>query len=220
MNYGNLYIVATPIGNLQDITLRALETLKQSEAIFCEDTRHTKNLLANFDIKKKTFSLHQHSNESSYEKVLEQLALGDVSYVSDAGTPGISDPGGKLVEYVALRGIKVIPMPGASAITTALSISGFPTDKFLFLGFMPHKGKTKTFKQIEESKITVAFYESTHRIIKTLEQMKEFVGDRRIVVARELTKQFETVYRGTTPEVISELEDMYKGEFVVIVSSK
>ncbi|HCC23785.1 TPA: 16S rRNA (cytidine(1402)-2'-O)-methyltransferase [Candidatus Falkowbacteria bacterium] len=220
MNKGNLYIVATPIGNLGDMTFRAVEILKSVEIIWCEDTRETAKLLAHFDIKKKTTGLHQHSDDSKIIKMIEQyLGEGqDVAYVSDAGTPGISDPGGKVAQLAIERGVNIIPIPGASAVTAILSVSGFPTDKFLFLGFMPHKGKGKYFDQINESKITTVFYESPHRIIKTLEQMLAVVeSEREVVVGRELTKMFETIYRGKLSEVIETVKEKVKGEFVVVV---
>lgn len=210
--------MATPIGNLGDISLRALETLKSAEVIFCEDTRESGKLLSHYEIKKPTVSLHQHSTPERINDLLKKYAGQALVYISDAGTPGISDPGGKLVEAAVKAGFTVCPIPGASAVIAALSISGFPTDKFLFLGFMPLKGKNKTFNLIKNSEITVAFYESTHRIVKTLEQMKEILEpEREVVVARELTKKFETIYRGALEKILAELKDMSKGEFVVIV---
>jgi 16S rRNA (cytidine1402-2'-O)-methyltransferase len=214
-----VYMVATPIGNLSDITLRAIETLKSVDVIVCEDTRHTKRLLDHFQISKPLSSIHQHSTEKAMQSILGKYAL--IAYVTDAGTPGISDPGGKLVAAAVAAGVKVVPIPGPSAIIAALSISGLPTDSFLFLGFMPHKGKTRHFKQIAESVATSCFYESTHRIMKTLAQLKEVIGaDRQVVVARELTKTFETVYRGTLDQVLAALEPQHKGEFVVMVAGK
>ena len=164
-----LYIVATPIGNLSDITLRALETLKSVDLILCEDTRVSKKLMDNYDIKTKLMSYHQHSNKSKVNLLLDKLKSGmDMALITDAGTPGISDPGNKFIEE-AVEYAEVIPMPGPSAVATALSIAGMPTDKFLFLGFIPHKkGRETLFNRINESKETVVFYESTHRIIKTL----------------------------------------------------
>ena len=220
-NCGKLYIIATPIGNLDDISGRALECLKSVEVLFCEDTRQTSKLLARYKIEKKTFTLHHHSGDNAYNRVLEFLEKGqDVGYVSDAGTPGISDPGGVLVNFVIKHGVEVIPIPGACAIISALSVSGFPTDKFLFLGFMPHKGRTSFYQQIKDSKITVGFYESTHRILRTLEELISVTEDRQIVVAREITKQFETIYRGTAAEILEAVKEMSKGEFVIVVSSK
>jgi len=219
MNDKTLYIVATPIGNLGDITARALETLKAVEVIFCEDTRQTLKLLSHFEFSKKLISLHQHTDEQRTIDLLTEYK--SIAYVSDAGTPGISDPGGRLVALAIKAGWKIVPIPGVSAVIAALSISGFPTDKFLFLGFMPHKGKTKMMETIKNSNMTICFYESTHRIIKTLEELKKYLEPTRpIVVARELTKMFETVYRGTLEEIIPELEKQSKGEFVVVVAGK
>ena len=223
---GNLYIVATPIGNLADITFRAVDILKSVDLILCEDTRQTRKLLNNYSITAKTNSYHQHSKISKLDFIIDELKKGrNIAVVSDAGTPGISDPGNKLVEYVVekLPAVKIIPIPGVSAVVSALSISGFPTDKFNFLGFVPHKkGREKLFKEIVESKETVAFYESTHRILKTLEQLKSFLNKgRKIVVCRELTKMFETIYRGNVDEVLEALsQDKVKGEFVVVVRGK
>lgn len=214
-----LYIIATPIGNLQDITLRALEILKSVDVILCEDTRHTKQLTDHYGISQKLVSLHQHTSEEKINALLSQFE--NIAYVSDAGTPGISDPGGKLVEAAVKSGIAVVPIPGACAVITALSASGLPTDKYNFLGFMPHKGRTKIMEAIRDSKITVCFYESPHRILKTLEQLKEYISDdRKVVVGRELTKKFETIYRGNILSVLEQVSEMPKGEFVVIVSAR
>jgi 16S rRNA (cytidine1402-2'-O)-methyltransferase len=215
MENGILYIVATPIGNLSDITFRAIETLKVVDAILCEDTRETKKLLSHFNIVKPMMSLHQHSTPEKVDALLQKYA--NVAYVSDAGTPGISDPGNKIVSRAVLLGKRVEPIPGACAVIAGLSVSGLPTDKFLFLGFMPHKGKTKIFETIKNSDYTVCFYESPHRVLKTLLEMKNFVTGRNIVVGRELTKKFESIYRGNIDEVIEQVKDKQKGEFVVIV---
>jgi len=219
-----LYIVATPIGNLSDITLRALEILKSVDLIACEDTRHTKILLNYYKIEKPTISYHEHSKVQKIDYLVDELKKGkNIALVSDAGTPGISDPGNKFVEAAMKEGIQVIPIPGPSAVISALSISGFPSDSFIFYGFMPHKkGKQTLIKKIAQSDITSVFYESTHRIIKTLEMMKEIIGnEREIVVARELTKKFETIYRGTILGVLEGLsQDKILGEFVVIVRGK
>jgi len=220
---GKLYIIATPIGNLEDITLRALRILKEVDLVLCEDTRQTRKLLDRYEIKTPTLSYHQHSKLQKIEQIIELLRNGkNLALVSDAGTPAISDPGGKLVEEV-LRALdteaEIIPIPGASAVTTAASISGFPTDKFLFLGFPPHKkGRNKFFKKIAESDVTVIFYESTHRILKSLEELRAATGEREVAVCREMTKMFETIYRGTVGEVLEKLKaDTTKGEFAVVV---
>jgi len=211
-----LYIVATPIGNLGDISFRAIETLKSVEAILCEDTRVTHNLLNHFEIKNKTLSIHQHSTEEKIAHILSQY--NSLAYVSDAGTPGISDPGNKIVAKAIELGMKVEPIPGASAVIAALSVAGFSTDKFTFLGFMPMKGKTRTIQFIKNSEYTTCFYESPHRIIKTLTEMQKFLEpERQVVVARELTKMFETIYRGTLAEIIPQIMEKQKGEFAVVV---
>ena len=218
-----LYIVGTPIGNLKDISPRALEILKGVDLILCEDTRITKKLLDHYEIKIPTLSYHQHSELKKVEYIIRLLKEGkDLALVSDAGTPGISDPGGKLVEEVVrLLGeeVKIIPIPGPTAATAAASVSGFPMDKFVFLGFPPAKRKRKKFfEEIINSKYPVIFYESPYRIIKTLNELKNMNNQLRIVVARELTKKFETVYRGKIDEVIKKIEkDKIKGEFVLIV---
>jgi len=223
-----LYIVATPIGNLEDISLRALEILKSVDIIFCEDTRVTRKLLDHYQIKKNTDSYHHHSDNKKINQIIDLLKQGkNIAYVSDAGTPGISDPIGKLVEAIVAEFPNenlVESIPGASALTLALSLSGFNADNFLFLGFLPHKkGKETLLKEIIESKRTVAFFESTHRIIKSLEKLNNlgFQKDRKVVICRELTKKFETIYRGNLEKVINDLKnDVTKGEFVVIVEKK
>jgi len=220
-----LYIIGTPIGNLKDITLRALEVLKEVDLILCEDTRVTKKLLEHCQIKKPLLSYHQHSKLKKVNYILELLKQGkNLALVSDAGTPGISDPGNLLV-YEAIERLRekveIIPIPGPSAATAAASISGFPMDKFLFLGFPPAKRKRKKFfQEVIGSKYPVIFYESPYRIIKTLKELSSFISDREVVVCRELTKKFETIYRGEIEEVIKEIEkDIIKGEFVIIVES-
>lgn len=227
-----LYIVATPLGNLGDITLRALETLKAVPLIACEDTRVSQKLLSHYDIKTKTVSYHQHSSTGKVDFLLDKLAeVGEMAIITDAGTPGISDPGNLLVEAAVKKfgeQCEIIPIPGPSAIISLLSVSGLPTDRFLFLGFMPHKkGKETMIKRIIDSEETVIFYESTHRIIKTLEKMSELmmpggaITNRRIVIGRELTKKFETIYRGNLQQILEKLKaDVTKGEFVVVIEGK
>lgn len=221
---GILYIVATPIGNLKDITFHAIEILKNVDLVICEDTRHTKKLLDYYNIQKPTVSYHQHSNLQKVNYILEELKRGKIAaFVSDAGTPGISDPGNKLVALAVKNGIQVFPIPGPTAVIVALSVSGFPTDSFVFYGFMPHKkGKETLMKKIAENEVVSVFYESTHRIMKTLERMKNFLEpQRQIVVCRELTKKFETIYRGNINEVLETLQkDKVLGEFVVIVDRR
>jgi 16S rRNA (cytidine1402-2'-O)-methyltransferase len=221
MDSGILYIVATPIGNLGDISERAVSTLRAVDLILCEDTRVTKNLLDHFGISTRTLSYHQHSDAKKIKEIQLLLQSGkNIALVTDAGTPGISDPGNVLVQAVLKSdpATRIVPIPGASAIAAALSISGFPTDKFLFLGFPPHKSKRqKFFKEAAESQYTVAFYESGHRIKKCLLELKTFFSaDREIMVCRELTKKFETVYRGTISSLMEQMQDD-RGEFVVVI---
>ena len=222
-----LYIVATPIGNLEDITLRAISVLTNADLILAEDTRVTKVLLERYNIKKDLLSYHEHSGLKKLEKVVEMLKEGkNLALVTDAGTPGISDPGNYLIQEVLkeIPDLKIIPIPGPNAAITALSISGFYSDKFFFLGFPPHKkGRQTFFKKIDEVEETVVFYESKHRILKALQELKELsdIGDRPVVVAREITKQFETIYRGTAADILGQLsKTKVLGEFVVVVTRK
>lgn len=226
-----LYVVATPLGNLGDITLRALEILKSVSLIACEDTRVSQKLLSHYGIKTKTISYHQHSSAGKVDFLLDKLAeVEEMAIITDAGTPGISDPGNLLIEAAVKKfgdKCEVIPIPGSSAIIAILSVSGLPTDKFLFLGFLPHKkGKETMLKRIIDSEETAVFYESTHRIMKTLEKMSEMMplganNNRRIVIGRELTKKFETIYRGNIKQILEKLKsDTTKGEFVVVVEGK
>ena len=229
MNKGKLYIVATPIGNLGDITLRALEILKEVDLVLCEDTRVTKKLLDRYEIKVKTLSYHQHSDAKKVKEIENLLEDGkDLALVTDAGTPGISDPGNYLINELrtCLAGrqvknseLKIIAIPGVSAVVTALSISGFPTDKFIFMGFPPHKNKRqKFFNQLAEANYTVVFYESCHRIKKCLNDLEKVLDpNQEIVVCRELTKKFESIYRGTISQLIDQSISA-KGEFVIVVS--
>lgn len=222
MNLGNLYIVATPIGNLKDITFRAVETLKEVDLIVCEDTRQTKKLLNHYEIKKPVLSFHQHSSDKKSEDLMNRIEKGEsIAYVSDAGTPNVSDPGGKLVELAFKKGIKTIPIPGPSALTTLISVSGIKMDEFCFIGFIPHKkGRQTIYREIKESKVPIVFYESCHRIKKTLSALSEIIPEREIIIGRELTKMFETIYRGEMNIVNQEFEKMekVKGEIVVIVN--
>jgi 16S rRNA (cytidine1402-2'-O)-methyltransferase len=211
-----LYIIATPIGNLGDITLRALEILKSVDLILCEDTRVAQKLLNHFEIKKPLQSYHQHSDNKKTDYILDLFKQGkNIALVSDSGTPSISDPGNKLVEDATKEGVDVVPIPGPSAMTTIASVAGISMDKFIFMGFPPHKkGRQTMFKEISESKYPVVIYESVHRIIKTLKELQQF-NDFDIVVGRELTKKFETIYRGRISEVVPQIEP--RGEFVIII---
>lgn len=222
------YIVATPIGNMEDITLRALSVLKSVDLILCEDTRETKKILQKYEIEKPTLSYHAKSKLSKTDKIFELLREGkDMALVSDAGTPGISDPGALLVSkikgdtYMRDR-VNVIPIPGATALITALSASGLPTHEFTFLGFLPHKkGRETIFKEITEAKRTMVFYESPHRILKTLESLVKFCPNKKVCVARELTKIYEEFKTGSPKEILEyflENKEKQRGEFTVIVS--
>jgi 16S rRNA (cytidine1402-2'-O)-methyltransferase len=215
-----LSIVATPIGNLEDITLRALRTLKESDAIYAEDTRVTSKLLAKYDIKKPVFRLDEAKETIKAKEVIERLEKGEnIAYVSDAGTPGISDPGARLVKAVREAGHEVVAIPGPSALTAALSIAGLTTPEFVFLGFLPHKkGRQTALKGILEEKRAVILYESPHRILKLLEEL-ETLGERRIVIGRELTKMHEEMLSGNAYELRMRLDTAgtARGEFVVIV---
>lgn len=227
-----LYIVATPIGNLEDVTLRALRILKEVDLILCEDTRVTKRLLQRYEIDKPTMSYHAQSKLSKVDKIFSLLEEGkNLALVSDAGTPTISDPGCMLVAQLREKfsdAIEIIPIPGPSAVLAALSVSGFPSSEFLFLGFLPHKkGRETLFKEIAASKRTVVFYESPHRIEKTLESLHlhlaregDDVAKRRLCVSREITKIHEEHVIGTTEEVVLHYKahpDRVRGEFVVVV---
>jgi 16S rRNA (cytidine1402-2'-O)-methyltransferase len=219
-NKNSLFVVGTPIGNLGDISDRASQVLSDADVIACEDTRVTKKLLDKLGVKKTVISYHQHSSDQTINNIIEFIKSGkNVALVTDAGTPGISDPGGRLVEVCVKNNINVIPIPGASALTTAISISGFPTDKFTFLGFPPNKkGRKIYFDELSKIEHAIVIYESTHRIEKTL---NELPSDRQIVVCRELTKLHETIYRGTSSKILDELnKTSSKGEFVIILAPK
>jgi 16S rRNA (cytidine1402-2'-O)-methyltransferase len=219
------YIVATPIGNLEDITFRAIATLKSVDFILCEDTRVTKKLLDKYDIHTKTLSYHAQSKLSKVDKIFELLEEGkNLALVTDAGTPTISDPGSLLVSQIKDKfgnEVEIIPIPGASALVTALSASGIISHEFTFLGFLPHKkGRETLFKEIANSIRASVFYESPHRIIKTLEALEKFAPDKKVTIARELTKIYEQFISGNPKELILYFEnnkDKVRGEFVVIV---
>ncbi|MBT3419164.1 MAG: 16S rRNA (cytidine(1402)-2'-O)-methyltransferase [Candidatus Magasanikbacteria bacterium] len=222
MTNPTLYIVATPIGNLGDFSERAIDTLQAVEVIFCEDTRVTSRLLSRYNIDTHARSYHQHSAQKKTDEIMDMLRQGDdVALVTDAGTPGISDPGGELVFAVRheLPDVSIVPIPGASAVVTALSISGFRLDSFSFLGFPPHKKRRQQFfDRVCATTHTVVFYESCHRIEKALKQLAEGLDEKKqVCVCRELTKKFETIYRGTMSEIL-EMNIPAKGEFVIVVS--
>ena len=219
---GILYIVATPIGNLEDITLRALRILGEVDLVACEDTRVTKKLLNHYSIEKRTISLHQHSGKFQFEKILSELLLGkSVAYCSDAGTPGISDPGNQLVSEAVQVGIPVVPVPGASALAAIASVSGIDLQQFCFLGFPPHKkGRETFFKKVAESEIPVVYYDSVHRVLKNIALLETLAPQKSIILGRELTKVFEQIVRGDAAHMRAYFEnnpDKLKGEFVVVV---
>jgi len=224
----NLYIVATPIGNLEDITLRALRILREVNFILCEDTRVACKLFSRYEIKTPYISYHQHSKGGRINKILTLLEEGkNLALITDAGTPGISDPGNELIAQVIEHfgaKVNILSVPGPSAVTAALSIAGFPTSEFLFLGFLPHKkGRQTMLTEIVNSKYTVVVYESCHRIERFLEELYANNKEANIVVGRELTKMFESVYRGKPKDVLDLFKtdkNHLKGEFVVIVSNK
>lgn len=221
MKNGKLFVVATPIGNLEDLSFRALKTLKEVDLIACEDTRHTKILLDRYKIKKPLISYFQHSKLKKLELLISKLKAGEnIALVCDAGTPGVSDPGQKLISEISkLSEINAIPIPGPNAALAALSISGFPASKFLYFGFLPKKKGRKTlFENLKNTEYTIVFYESPHRILRTLNDLLENLGDREVVIARELTKKFETIYRGKFSEIIPKIKE--KGEFAIVIKGK
>lgn len=217
---GTLYIVSTPIGNLEDITYRAVKILSGVDLIAAEDTRKTKILLEHYNIQKELISYFQFNEAKRTPELIEALKSGkSIAVVSDAGTPGISDPAYRLVRAAIDDGIKIIPIPGASALLAALIVSGLPTDSFVFEGFLPHKkGRRTKLEQLKSESRTIILYESPHRILKTLQQLQETIGDRQVAVAREITKKFEEVFRGTLSEALNYFSSKsIKGEFVLII---
>ena len=223
----DFFVIGTPIGNMEDITLRAVRILSEVDLILCEDTRVTKNLLNKYSISKPTMSYHSQSKLSKIDYIISLLKEGkNLALVSDAGTPTISDPGSLLVSHILKEApeVKIITIPGPSALVSALSISGFPSSDFLFLGFLPHKkGRETLFKEIANSERTVVFYESPHRIMKTLDSLKKHLPERKIMIARELTKIYEETAFGIPEEVekyFVDNKDKVRGEFVVVVSPK
>ena len=218
---GVLYICGTPIGNLEDVTLRVLKILKEVKLIAAEDTRHTKKLLNHYQINTKVTSYYEYNKFKKATYLLEILKNGqDIALVSDAGMPGISDPGYVLVNLALKNNIKIIPVPGVSALITALVVSGLPADKFVFEGFLPRKIKERKryFKNIENEERTVIFYETPHRLKRALKDMLEVWGDRKIVIARELTKKYEEIIRGNLSQILTEIyEKEIKGEITLVV---
>ncbi|MBN1684271.1 MAG: 16S rRNA (cytidine(1402)-2'-O)-methyltransferase [Gammaproteobacteria bacterium] len=223
-NLGTLYIVATPIGNLSDISSRAIETLKKVDFIAAEDTRHSKPLLHHFSIKTPLIAFHEYSKEKDIEHIMTLLQQSkSIALISDAGTPLISDPGFRLVRRARAENINVIPVPGACAAIAALSVSGLPSDRFIFEGFLPakHNARVKYLENLQNESRTMIFYESPHRIIAMLEDMTTVFGqERQAVIARELTKMFETISDGSLVELLDEIKknpEQQQGEFVVII---
>jgi 16S rRNA (cytidine1402-2'-O)-methyltransferase len=220
-----LFIVATPIGNLQDLTARGREVLSGVKLVFAEDTRVAAKLLAHIGATPRVIALHHHTEGAAMAKAIAELeSAGEAALVSDAGTPGISDPGNQFIRELLDRAmdVEITPIPGPSSITAALSICGYPTDRFRVLGFPPHKNKrNKYFDEVAATEETVVVLESVHRIKKTLQDLNRVMPDRQMMVARELTKMFETIYRGTASEIDSQISDSEtRGEFVIIITAK
>lgn len=215
-----LYIVSTPIGNLEDITLRAIRTLKEVDYIAAEDTRHSRILLDKYEIKTSVLSYHSYSSPAKLEKIIDLLKEGKtLALISDAGTPGISDPAYSLIKRAIEEGIKIIPIPGASSLLSALVMSGHYMDKFIYLGFLPlKKGRQTLLKSLAEEKRTMVIFESPHRLLKTLNQLQEFFGNRKIAICREITKLHEEVFRGSIEQGIEHFTAKKpKGEFVLVI---
>ena len=224
MNEGILYIVPTPIGNLKDITLRALDVLKDSDLIAAEDTRQTLKLLNHFEIKKQLISYHKYNEQNKSEEIINHINEGKkIALVSDAGMPGISDPGSIIVKHCIERGIKFEVLPGPTAFATALVYSGLDTTKFLFRGFLPRESKERKpiIEEIMNCQETIIFYEAPHRLLDTLDFLLNYLGNRKIAVCRELTKLYEEIYRGTLGEAINYFkENNPRGEFVLVIEGK
>ncbi|MGK2848618.1 MAG: 16S rRNA (cytidine(1402)-2'-O)-methyltransferase [Minisyncoccota bacterium] len=219
---GTLFMVATPIGNLEDITLRALVTLKSVDVLLCEDTRVTSKLLTRYDIRKPLISCHEHTDIRKLNDLIVRLRQGEsFAFVSDAGTPGLSDPGNRLVALALAESIAVVPIPGVSALSTLISVAGISLQEFIFRGFPPHKkGRQTFFREIGASAMPVIYYESPHRVIKNLTLLRTINPHSSVIIGRELTKIFEEVFRGTITEALKHYADhqtTIKGEFVVIV---
>ena len=224
MNIGKIYLVPTPIGNLKDITLRALEALENADEIAAEDTRQTLKLLNHFNIKKPLFSYHQHNEQGKSEDIIEKLKSGkNIALVTDAGTPGISDPGSVIVQKCIEQDIPFEVLPGATAFTTALVYSGLDTTKFVFRGFIPRETKDRKvlMEEVKDKKETLIFYESPHRLIDTLDFLSDSLGKRKIAICRELTKLHEDIYRGTIEDAYNWfLNNKPRGEFVLVIEGK
>jgi 16S rRNA (cytidine1402-2'-O)-methyltransferase len=225
MPTAELFIVATPIGNLADFTRRAVDTLSQVDLVAAEDTRHSRTLLANHGIDRPMVALHEHNEDAMAPRLVERMLAGEsVALISDAGTPLMSDPGYRLVRLAVEKGIRVIPLPGPSAITTALSVAGMATDRFVFEGFLPAKqaARIARLNSLNSESRTLVLFESSHRILDCLQDLAETMGhDRQIAVCREMTKQFETILRGSVEEVRQQVQadaNQQKGEFVLVLA--
>jgi len=220
---GTLYLVATPIGNLEDISPRAIRILREASLIAAEDTRHTGKLLKHFEIETQLTSYFEHNKLNKLDFILDKLSTGDVSLVSDAGTPAINDPGYELVRAALASGFDVVPVPGPSAPIAALAVSGLPTDSFLYLGYLPNKTseRHKRLQEISSAPYTLLFLESPHRIVESLEDILSILGDRQICVAREMTKMFEEYWRGNITEAVDYFKSQpARGEFTLVVEGK
>lgn len=217
----SLFVVATPIGNLEDMTLRAIRVLGEASLVVAEDTRQTKKLLTKYEIKTPLVTIHQHSDKARVQQVIDRLLGGEnVALVTDAGTPNIADPGGVLVAAAREAGVAVVPIPGASAITTILSVAGIPSDSFMFVGFLPKKkGRQTLWQDMSEVSVPLVIFESPARVVKTLTEAKQHLGERKIVVGRELTKLHEEIFTGTITAAINHFTKLTpKGEFVIVIA--
>ncbi len=216
---GQLYLIATPIGNLEDITLRALRLLEQIDLIAAEDTRHTGRLLAHYGIKTPQVSYHEHNKLTRLDAILQALERGDVALVSDAGTPGLSDPGYELVRAAIAHGVTVVPVPGPSALTAALVASGLPTDAFLYVGFLPRRAteRRRLLSAVREIPYTLVAFEAPHRLAASLADIEATLGDRQIAVARELTKRHEEIWRGSVSQARAHLTEV-RGEITLVIA--
>jgi len=220
---GTLYLVATPIGNLEDMSARAIRVLREAILIAAEDTRHTGKLLKHFEIQTPLTSYFEHNKLGKLDSILEQLSIGDVALVSDAGSPAINDPGYELVRAALASNFDVIPVPGASAPIAALTVSGLPPDSFLYLGYLPHKTseRHKRLQEVESQPYTMIFLESPYRIVEALEDILSILGDRHICVAREMTKMFEEYWRGDVSAAVDHFKSQpARGEFTLVVAGK
>ncbi len=217
---GSLYLIATPIGNLEDISLRALRLLRQVDLIAAEDTRHTGHLLAHFEIDTPQISYHEHNKLTRLDAVLGALERGDVALVSDAGTPGLSDPGYELIQAVIEKGVSVVPVPGPSAPIAALVASGLPTDAFVYLGYLPRRAKARRrlLRELVDERRTLIFFETPHRLGAALADIEAVLGDRQLAVARELTKLHEEIWRGRVSQAQAHFGDPVKGEITLVVA--